>query len=113
MADDLQVYSSHILEEIAFLKMHVFSLDFGSFAQDGTLWRAATYAVQIISEAARQLPTALTDLHPEVPWRQIRGIGNVTRHDYANLRLKIIWEIATVHIVPLESAVLRISGALS
>jgi uncharacterized protein with HEPN domain len=41
-----------------------------------------TRCLEIISEAARRLPSALRDRHPELPWRAIMGIGNVYRHDY-------------------------------
>jgi uncharacterized protein with HEPN domain/predicted nucleotidyltransferase len=61
--------------------------------------------VEIISEAARKLPAELTDAHPEVAWKKIRGIGNILRHAYPDVEPETIWEIATVHIRPLKAAV--------
>lgn len=53
----------------------------GSFA----LIRATERAFQIISEAAKELPAAIRDTEPSVPWRNIIGIGNLLRHEYYRL----------------------------
>jgi uncharacterized protein with HEPN domain len=34
-------------------------------------------AIEIISEASRAIPDDLTNTQPDIPWRKIRGIGNV------------------------------------
>ena len=39
-------------------------------------------AIEIISEASRHIPDDMKATAPEIPWRQIAGIGNVLRHDY-------------------------------
>jgi len=48
-----------------------------------------------ISEATARLldlDASVADRHPEVPWAQIRAIGNVLRHEYAGIDVGIIWE---------------------
>ena len=62
--------------------------------------------VEIISEASRKLPAELTEAHPDVPWRKIRGIGDILRHAYPDVEPEQIWDIATIHIHPLKAAVL-------
>ena len=54
-----------------------------------------TRALEIISEAARWLPTELRDRHPELPWRAIMGVGNVYRHNYDTVAEEYVWR--TVH----------------
>ena len=39
-------------------------------------------AIEIVSEASRAIPDELASTQPEIPWRKVRGIGNVLRHDY-------------------------------
>jgi len=36
-------------------------------------------AIEIISEASRAIPDELAHTQPEIPWRRVRGIGNVLR----------------------------------
>jgi len=43
--------------------------------------RTVERAVQIISEAVRALPPALTARHPEIEWAKISAIGNILRHE--------------------------------
>ena len=35
---------------------------------------------------------------PELPFRKMRGMGNIVAHDYSNVDLKIVWEVATMHV---------------
>jgi uncharacterized protein with HEPN domain len=50
-------------------------------------------AIEIISEASRAIPDDLANIRPEIPWRKVRGIGNVLRHDYEGLSDRIIWNV--------------------
>ena len=70
-------------------------LSFERFRDDRLFFYAVTRALEIISEAARRLPTALRDRHPELPWRAIMGVGNVYRHNYDTVAEEYVWR--TVH----------------
>lgn len=58
-----------------------------------------------ISEAARHLPDAMLERHREVPWPDIRGIGNHIRHAYWKVDSKIVWEVVQHNLGALEAAV--------
>src|SRR5215469_15053067 len=62
--------------------------------------------IEIIGEAAVHLNESTRQAIPELPFRQMRGMRNIVAHDYANVDLKIVWEVATVH-VPVVCAVLE------
>lgn len=62
--------------------------------------------LEIIGEAAVHLSDATRQAIPELPFRKMRGMRNMVAHDYANVDLKIVWEVATVH-VPEVCAVLE------
>jgi uncharacterized protein with HEPN domain len=46
---------------------------------------------QRITEAATKLGERMDERYPDVPWRDIRGFGNVLRHDYDEVRNDLIW----------------------
>lgn len=52
-------------------------LSLDAFKADRRTFYAVTRCLEIISEAARRLPSSLRDRHPELPWRAIMGVGNV------------------------------------
>ncbi len=47
-----------------------------------------------------------------MPWRKIRGIGNVLRHDYDDVVDEVIYGIATEDLPILKTAVLAIAASL-
>jgi uncharacterized protein with HEPN domain len=64
--------------------------------------------IEIISEASRALPDEVVGLEPQVPWKQIRAIGNVLRHEYHGLSDRIIWGVVVDELPALTLAIERI-----
>jgi uncharacterized protein with HEPN domain len=67
-------------------------------------------AIEIISEASRHIPDEDKQRHPNIPWRNIKVIGNLIRHEYDRVDAEIIWEIAEVHLGRLGEAVEEIKS---
>jgi uncharacterized protein with HEPN domain len=68
--------------------------------------------VEIISEAARRIPSDIQASQSQVPWPQIMGIGNVLRHEYHRVSNPLIWNLVRVNLPPLKAAVLAIEREL-
>lgn len=62
-------------------------------------------AIEIISEASRAIPDDLANTRPEIPWRKVRGIGNVLRHDYEGLSDRVIWNVVVDELPRLKASV--------
>jgi uncharacterized protein with HEPN domain len=62
-------------------------------------------AIEIISEASRAIPEDLANTRPEIPWRKVRGIGNVLRHDYEGLSDRLIWNVVVDELPRLKAAI--------
>lgn len=73
--------------------------------------RAVERAIQIISEAAKELPQTLRDREPGVPWREIINIGNLLRHEYYRIRNDLLQKILEGDLPALRPAVLRLLAA--
>lgn len=97
----------HIRDEIDEVSRALQGVTFADYQKSYMLRRAVERAVQIISEAARALPSDLPGRYPEAPWTAIIGIGNVLRHEYQHLDDRRLWEIATVHLPQLHPVILR------
>jgi uncharacterized protein with HEPN domain/predicted nucleotidyltransferase len=94
-----------ILESIQFIESHVAGREISDYLRDKMLRAAIERSVEIISEASRRLPAELTDVHPQIPWAKIRGVGNILRHDYDELYDEAISNIAKLHMAPLKQAI--------
>ncbi len=55
----------------------------------------------VIGEAARALPSAITEAIPEVPWASISGLRNVVVHEYFRVDTESVVDIVDNHITTL------------
>jgi uncharacterized protein with HEPN domain len=95
-------YMSEALDDVETL---THGRDRGGFLQDRIAQRAVERCLEVISEASRKIPEPMKAAHPEIPWRKIAGIGNVLRHDYDDIDTGVVWQAATVEVIPLRAAV--------
>ena len=77
-----------ILENIARIEGFTAGMDLEAFTQNTQALYAVKYALLTISEAAKKLGHVGTEMCPEVPWRQIQGLGNHLRHEYDSNRCR-------------------------
>jgi uncharacterized protein with HEPN domain len=85
-----------IAENIDLAKHFVAGSNSDAFAADVRTVYAVTRCLEVISEAVRRLPTAVTARHPNVPWEKIKAAGNIYRHEYDNISPKILWNTGTL-----------------
>lgn len=48
--------------------------------------------LELLGEAAKQIPTEVQQRHPIVPWRRIAGLRDVLAHVYFGLEEDTIWQ---------------------
>jgi uncharacterized protein with HEPN domain len=102
----------HIRDEIDGLSTALAGVTFETYRDSYALRRVTERALQIVSEAARSLPSDIIARHPEAPWRAIIGIGNILRHEYQRIDDLRLWEIVTVHLPPLRGVILQMLDEL-
>ncbi len=66
----------------------------------------------IIAEAATKLGALTQDMAPEIPWDEVRGIGNYIRHNYDALNDQMLFETVREDLRPLRAACERALGTL-
>jgi uncharacterized protein with HEPN domain len=112
--DDAQnfTYSARIIVAIDGIQMAVAGKTFAEFQKDWLLRHGAQRAIEIISEASRHVPDQLKNMHPNIRWRSIAGIGNVLRHEYHAISDKVIWKVIKDELPPLKAAVSTMKTAI-
>jgi uncharacterized protein with HEPN domain len=65
---------------------------------------AVKYALLIVSEAVVKLGDLTSDLCPDIPWREIRGLRNRLRHDYQRIDGVRVWLLIKRDPPPLKIA---------
>ena len=54
--------------------------------------------IEIIGEATAHLTETTRQAIPDLPFRKMRGMRNIVAHDYANVDMKIVWEVGIAHV---------------
>jgi uncharacterized protein with HEPN domain len=80
-------------------------LDHDAFLGDELVIDGVARNLEIIGEAARQLPEEFKRVHRHIPWTQIAGLRNRVVHDYFGLDLEIIWQIIKHNLPELETQI--------
>jgi uncharacterized protein with HEPN domain len=96
-----------ILHHIDLTQGFVAGLERAAFVHDTRTVYAVTRCLEIISEASRRLPDDLKLRHPEIPWKQMAGAGNVYRHDYEDVAARFVWETVHRDLPPLRVVIAR------
>ena len=98
MPRDFEVYLEDIREAIVKVRNYTAGLTRQSFAQDDMRIDAVIRNLEIIGEAAKQLPADFKARHSAISRAQIAGLRNRIVHDYAGIDLKLVWHISQIAI---------------
>src|SRR5271154_2457242 len=96
-----------ILEAIGVIERFISGMDFEAFREDPKTVAAVERKLLVVSEAAVRLGRTAEETIPDLPWRNIRGIGNWLRHRYDRVELEVVWKTVVDELPPLKSAILR------
>jgi uncharacterized protein with HEPN domain len=75
------------------------------FREDTKTYYAILRCLEIISEASRRLSDELKARHPQIPWKDIAGAGNIYRHNYHEVLHEVIWRTVRESLPALRAVV--------
>jgi uncharacterized protein with HEPN domain len=102
----------HILEEIDGMAAATQGLSVDQVLDGYATRRMVERALQIISEAAKELPAEVRALEPTVPWPNIISMGNYLRHEYHRIKPEVLTLILRDHLPALRPVVVRLLAHL-
>ena len=86
-------------------------LSFEQFEQSLLVQDATERCLERVSEAAMRLgEDRLAAISPDLPLHQLRGFGNLLRHDYKRVSPRIVWDTATKDLPALRMACAQAVG---
>lgn len=103
-----QLRITDIIEAIETVLHYVAGMTYDRFASDRKTIDAVLRNFTIIGEAAAHLSEDLTEMHPEVPWREMRDMRNITVHEYFGVDNLIVWETLQKDLPPLLPVLKRL-----
>jgi uncharacterized protein with HEPN domain len=97
-----------ILDAIDKVGGFIAGMTYEQFAVDDKTVFAVLRALEVIGEAARNIPSALRDEQPQIQWREIAGMRDKLIHQYFGVDLKVVWKTLGEDLPPLRAAVVAL-----
>lgn len=108
MNKDPEFFLEHILESIERVERVVDKMTKAKFLKSKDAQDIVARRVEIIGEAARNLPGNLREKYPGAPWKNIVGTRDFIVHEYFDVDMVLLWKIAQKDLPPLKRHILKI-----
>ncbi|MCB4791356.1 MAG: DUF86 domain-containing protein [Elusimicrobia bacterium] len=108
-----KLYLEDIREAAARIMEYTRPLTSDGFVSDTKTFDAVIRNLEIIGEAAKNIPEAFKSKYPDVEWKAIVGMRNILTHEYFGLDYEEIWKTIKKEIPDLKKAVEKILGELT
>lgn len=92
MVKDTKIFLGHILESIKFIEDYIKGLSEEDFYNSMEKLDAVVKRLEIIGEAANNLPDDLKAAAVHVPWQDMIDMRNVLIHEYFGVNKEIVWK---------------------
>jgi uncharacterized protein with HEPN domain len=95
----------HIVANIDRIGGHIAGRSFEQFETDPMLADAVERCLQRITEASIRIGAArMAEIAPGVPFAEVRGLGNILRHEYEKIDLATVWDTVRHDLPALRAA---------
>ncbi|RLS95777.1 MAG: DUF86 domain-containing protein [Planctomycetota bacterium] len=111
MSFELHDYVRHMLVEVDFLIHSSAAVNREEFLQSEVLQRAFVRSIEVIGEAAKQIPEDFRALHSKIEWRAMAGMRDHLIHGYFGVDYEIVWDVAKEKAPELRRQLERILGS--
>ena len=108
MSRDYRQWSEDILESCGKILRFTARMSFDEFVEDEKTYDAVVRNLEIIGEAAKNVPEDIRVRCPGIEWRKIAGLRDVIAHEYFGIDNDILWDIIQNKINALQENVRRI-----
>jgi uncharacterized protein with HEPN domain len=75
---------------------------YSDFMKDEKTVFAVVRALEIIGEAAKNIPESLRRKYPDIPWKDMSGMRDRLIHEYFGVKLDVVWDTVRSELPELE-----------
>jgi len=110
---DYRDYLKDIIDSINDIESFTENMTFEDFAKDKKTINAVIRSIEVIGEAAKNIPKTIKDKYPSIPWKKMAGMRDKMIHEYFGVDIKILGKTIKKDIPPLKSLVQKVLENLS
>jgi uncharacterized protein with HEPN domain len=105
---DLRDYLLDIIDSIDDIENFTENLTYEQFVKDRKTLNAVVRSIEIIGEAAKQLPNEVKAKYNTLPWKEITGMRDKLIHAYFGMDTETIWETVHKNIPTLKQTIQKL-----
>lgn len=94
----VRLFIEDMLEAISKVEQFTQGSHEEGFERNALVSSAVIRQLEVLGEAAANVPETVRADYPDIPWRRIVGLRNMLIHVYFQVDLSIIWQIITVNL---------------
>jgi len=107
-----RIFLEDIIQSADKIRRYTKGLEYDDFVRNEMVTDAVLRNIEIIGEAAGNIPDDIRSRYSHIPWRRIVGLRNIVIHAYFNVDLNIIWQIVTVNLPEIRDDIRSVSDDL-
>ncbi len=85
-------YLDDMLRALQEIEVFVQNVSFEQFTADRKTVNAVIRSIEVIGEAARNMPVEIQAKYPVIPWNMLVGMRNKLIHGYFGVNLETVWK---------------------
>ena len=105
MSRDWRLYLEDILDSCAKIQSYTKGMSKEDLLQDSKTYDAVVRNLEIIGEAAKNLPESFRERSSSSEWRRIAGMRDILAHAYFGIDDDILWDVVRSKVPELEEKV--------
>lgn len=104
-----KLYLEDIISSLESIEEYTKKMSFDNFIHERKTIDAVVRNLEIIGEAARNMPQEIILKHPNIPWEKMVSMRNKVIHEYFGIDLEILWKTIQEDLPGLKKKIKGIS----
>lgn len=99
---DYRLFIQDILNSIYDARAFVQGMSYEEFLADRKTQYAVVRVIEIIGEAAKNVPQAVRERYPDIPWSDMARMRDKVAHGYWGIDYEIVWRVVQEELPTVE-----------